>query len=74
MKHFNALTAVENQIIRLAEMRNLLAVITNGMDGSTREQIESAVHYIEGSIDDISNQLSDQFQILFDQIANCEKD
>lgn len=74
MKHFNALTAVENQIIRLSEMRNLLAVITNGMEGSTREQIESAVHYIEGSIDDISNQLSDQFQILFDQIAKSNKD
>lgn len=74
MKHFNALTAVENQVIRLAEMRNLLAVITNGMEGSTREQIESAVHYIEGSIDDISDQLSKQFQILFEQIANSEKD
>lgn len=74
MKHFNALTAVENQVIRLSEMRNLLAVITNGMEGSTREQIESAVHYIEGSIDDISNQLSDQFQILFDQIAKSNKD
>lgn len=74
MKYFNQLTAVENQIIRLAELRNLLAVITNGMDGSTRAQIESAIHYIEGSIDDISNQLSDRFQILFDQIANSKKD
>ena len=69
MKHFNALTEVENEVIRLAEMRKLLSVITNGMEGSTRDEIESAIHYIEGSISDISEQLSERFQLLFDSIA-----
>ena len=73
MKHFNALTEVENEVIRLAEMRKLLAVITNGTDGSSREEIESAIHYIEGSVADISDILSDKFQQLFDAIAAEEE-
>ena len=73
MKHFNALTEVENEVIRLAEMRKLLAVIVNGTDGSSREEIESAIHYIEGSVADISERLSDKFQQLFDAIAAEEK-
>ena len=73
MKHFNALTEVENEVIRLAEMRKLLAVITNGTDGSSREEIESAIHYVEGSIADISDRLSDKFQQLFEAIAAEEK-
>jgi acetolactate synthase small subunit len=73
MKHFNALTEVENEVIRLAEMRKLLAVIVNGTDGSSREEIESAIHYIEGSVADISERLSDKFQQLFDAVAAEEK-
>ena len=74
MKHFNALTEVENEVIRLAEMRKLLAVIVNGTDGSSREEIESAIHYIEGSVADISERLSDRFQLLFDSIASDDKE
>ena len=73
MKYFNALTEVENEVIRLAEMRKLLAVITNGTDGSSREEIESAIHYIEGSVADISDRLSDKFQQLFDAVAAEEE-
>ena len=70
MKHFNTLTLVENEVIRLGEMRKLLAVIVNGMEGSTREEIESAIHYIEGSLSDISDNLSTNFQCLFEEIAS----
>jgi hypothetical protein len=69
MKHFYELTEVENQVIRLSEMRNLLRVITNGMETSTREEVESAVNYIEGSVCDISEKLSEKFQILFESVA-----
>lgn len=69
MKHFVELTNVENQIIRLAEMRHLLAVIVNGLDGSSKEEVDSAISYIQGSIDDISEKLSEEFQLLFDTIA-----
>lgn len=74
MKYFSALTDVENEVIRLSEMRNLLAVITNGLDGSSKEEIVSTLHYIEGSIRDISENLSIKFQNLFDNIVSGEDD
>lgn len=70
MKYFEALTEVENEVIRLSEMRKLLAVLTNGIDSSTPEEIESAFHYIEGSISDISENLSEKFQQLFETMAS----
>ena len=69
MKHFVELTNVENQVIRLAEMRHLLAVIVNGADSSSKEEVDSAIAYIQGSVDDISEKLSDEFQTLWDMIA-----
>lgn len=73
MKHFTQLTNVENQVIRLAEMRNLLAVIVNGLDGSDKEEVDSAINYIQGSIDDISEKLSEEFQVLWDHIAQSQE-
>jgi len=69
VKYFAELTNVENQVLRLVEMRRLLAVIVNGLDGSSKEEVDSAVNYIQGSIDNISEKLSDQFQLLWDTIA-----
>ena len=73
MKHFAQLTNVENQVIRLAEMRHLLAVIVNGADSSSKEEVDSAIAYIEGSIDDISAKLSEEFQTLWDTIAEDQE-
>lgn len=70
MKHFTQLTNVENQVIRLAEIRHLLAVIVNGLEGSSKEEVDSAIAYIQGSVDDISEKLSEEFQTLWDMIAN----
>ena len=70
MKHFTQLTNVENQVIRLAEIRHLLAVIVNGLEGSSKEEVDSAINYIQGSVDDISEKLSEEFQTLWDMIAN----
>jgi len=70
VKHFTQLTNVENQVIRLAEIRHLLAVIVNGLEGSSKEEVDSAIAYIQGSVDDISEKLSEEFQTLWDMIAN----
>lgn len=68
MKYFNSLTEVENQVIRLSELRNLFSVVTNGLDSSSIDEIKSTVYYIENSLSDISAQLSDKFQNLFNNI------
>ena len=74
MKYFDALDNVETEIVRLSEMRNLLAVLINGVDSSSREEIISAFHYIEGSISDISDQLLDEFLQLHYALASDKKD
>jgi hypothetical protein len=72
MKHFNALTEVENQIIRLASMRDTYNVIINGAEQSSKEELISAMEYIQGSIEDIADMALEKFQILFDSIAHDE--
>ena len=70
MKYFNALNEVENEVIRLGELKNLLAVVVNGIECSSSEEIISSIHYIEENIRDISDNLSDKFQILFDAVRD----
>lgn len=69
MKHFYELTEVENEIIRLNELRNLLVVVANGMDSSEKDQIESSIHHIEGSLEDICKNIADKFQHLWEVIS-----
>ena len=69
MKYWEALNEVDTQVVRLAEMRNLLAVISNGLDTSSHEEVVSAFYYIEGSLADISEQLTEKFQQLHSTIA-----
>lgn len=69
MKHFQLMNDIESQVIRLAEMRKTLAVIVNGVDGSSEDEIAAALGYIEGSIADISDQLAEKFYELYKQMA-----
>ena len=73
MKHWGALNALETEIIRVAELRNLLSVLGNGADRSTLEELSSSLWYIQGSLDDISQQLDDRFKQLWSAIA-ADKD
>ena len=69
MKHFDQLNELDTQICRLGEMHKLFRVICNGSDTSNLEELRSAIHYIEGSLDDIAESLKTNFQTLFDTIA-----
>ena len=74
MKYFNQLDLVETEIIRLGELTKLYNVISNGANSSNREQIISALGYIEGSLTDIHNSLTEKYQALFDTIADDRED
>ena len=50
-------------------MHKLFRVICNGSDTSSLEELRSAIHYIEGSLSDITESLQTNFQRLFDKIA-----
>ena len=69
MKQWGELNALELEIIRVAELRNLLSVLGNGADRSTLEELSSSLWYIQGSLDDISRQLDDRFKQLWSAIA-----
>ena len=73
MKHWGELNALELEIIRVAELRNLLSVVGNGADRSTLEELSSSLWHIQGSLDDISQQLDDRFKQLWSAIA-ADKD
>jgi hypothetical protein len=66
MKYFNAMDQIETEIIRLGEMKNLYAVISNGAEESRKEELISALQYMEGSLNDIHRNLTDNYQHLFD--------
>ena len=74
MKHFGELNALELEIIRVAELRNLLSVVGNGADRSTLEELSSSLWYIQGSLDDISQQLDDRFKQLWSAVAADKED
>jgi hypothetical protein len=74
MKYFDQLTSVENEIIRLGELKNLYEVISNGADSSNNEQLISAIGYIEGSLSDIYQNLMNNYQTLFDTVASDSKE
>ena len=61
MKYFNQLDLVETEIIRLGELTKLYNVISNGANSSNREQIISAIGYIEGSLEDIHKNLAEKY-------------
>lgn len=70
MKYFYELTEVENEIIRLGELRKLLTVINNSSDVSDAEDMISAFSYVEGSLVDICENLNRKFGLLFQSIKN----
>jgi len=71
MKHFDELDSIETEIIRLGELKNLYALISNGAESSDKEQIISAIQYVEGSLEDIQSNLAYKYQVLFNAIENA---
>ena len=70
MKHFGELDSIETEIIRLGELKNLYALISNGAESSDKEQIISSIQYVEGSLEDIQSNLAYKYQVLFNAISN----
>jgi hypothetical protein len=73
MSIFHLLSEVETQVIRLGEMCKLYNVVVNGISTSTPDEIASSFQYIQGSLEDISLQLSADFQTLHEAVMKNEK-
>lgn len=75
MKHWNTLTSVETQIIRLGEFKNLFELVLNGVEGgSTIEQLHSGLYTMSGMLEEVEKNLSNEFQNLWDEIRDADND
>ena len=75
MKYFDELDNVETQVVRLSEMTKMYTVLVNGMlNGSSGDEIQAAFSYVEGSLQDISKELSEAFNELWETVAKDKEE
>jgi hypothetical protein len=71
MKHWNELTDLETEIIRVSEFKNLFKLLVAGTENYVDIKVlQSAIYTMEGMIDDIDSTLYEKFQTVWD----CVKD
>ena len=70
MKYWSELSRIETQIIRLETMRSLFSVMASGAEESSAEDIRNALWYVEGSLNDIHNELRNDFDALWETVRN----
>jgi hypothetical protein len=74
MKHWSELNRLETQIIRLETMRSLFSVLASGAEGSSEEDVQNALWYVEGSLSDIHNEMRNEFDALWETVRNEDFD
>jgi 5-methylthioribose kinase len=62
------LIQLEQEVIRLKSFYSTFRVIANGVEQSTSEDINEALFYLEGSLEDIQTKLNDAFQTLWSDV------
>lgn len=60
------LSAIETEILRLGQLYNTYTVIANGAEFSSKEELVSAVCYVQGSLEDILVNMEQAYRILKD--------
>jgi hypothetical protein len=73
MKHWNELTELETEIIRVSEFKNLFKLLVAGTENYVDIKVlQSAIYTMEGMIDDIDSTLYEKFQTVFDAVRDDE--
>ena len=68
MKYYYQLSQLEQEVIRLKSFYSTFRVIANGVEQSTSEDINEALFYLEGSLEDIQKNLDEVFQKLWNDV------
>jgi triacylglycerol esterase/lipase EstA (alpha/beta hydrolase family) len=68
MKYWDNLRSVEDQIVRLDSVESILRVLGNA--DATREDMLNVLWYLDGAVEDINKNLSDNFYKLWDEVRN----
>ena len=71
MKHWNELTELETEIIKVSEFKNLFKLLVAGTENYVDVKVlQSAIYTMEGMIDDIDSTLYEKFQTIFDAVRD----
>jgi 5-methylthioribose kinase len=70
MNYYSNLNAVESEIIRLGSLRSLLTILANAVESSNQEDIENCIWQAKELADSINENLSEEFQNLWDTIRD----
>lgn len=65
MKYYKELFSLEEKIVELESFKNLLGVISNGIDSSGREELIGAFYTLDGMLQDLTEGLYERFDKLF---------
>jgi hypothetical protein len=75
MKHWNELTELETEIIRVSEFKNLFKLLVAGTENYVDIKVlQSAIYTMETMIDDIDSTLYEKFQTVWDAVRDDETD
>ena len=71
MKHWNELTELESEIIRVGEFKNLFKLLVAGTENYVDIKVlQSAIYTMETMIDDIDSKLYEKFETVFDAVRD----
>ena len=70
MKYHKELFSLEEKIVELESFKNLLSVISNGIDGSGKEELVGAFYTLDGMLQDLAEDLYERFERLFEVVRN----
>ena len=71
MKHWNELTELETEIIKVSEFKNLFKLLVAGTENYVDIKVlQSAIYTMEGMIDDIDSTLYEKFQTVWDAVRD----
>ena len=69
MKHWNELSELESEIIRVSEFKNLFKLLVAGTENYVDIKVlQSAIYTMETMIDDIDSTLYEKFQTVWDSV------
>jgi len=71
MKHWNELTELETEIIKVSEFKNLFKLLVAGTENYVDIKVlQSAIYTMETMIDDIDSTLYENFQTVWDCVRD----
>jgi len=65
MKYYRELISLEAKIVELESFKNLLSVISNGIESSDKEELVDSFYTLNGMLSNLTDELYERFEHLF---------